>query len=51
MLTVGYINTESFLERLVSIFLMLFLSWGFAYSINSIGVIVSNMFKNQVELK
>ena len=51
MLTVGFIEPSSSFERLISVFIMLILSGGFAYSINSIGIIVQEMFKSDTELK
>ena len=51
MTTVGYIETESILEKVVSIFISLILAGIFAYSINTIGLILTEMQKDGAELK
>ena len=50
MITVGTINTGSTLEKLVSTFIMLLLAGTFAYSINTIGVILKEINKSNAEL-
>ncbi len=51
MITVGIINTQSTNEKLFSIFISILLSMTFAYSINTIGIILQDFSKDENELK
>ena len=51
MITAGYNNTDSLNEKIFSIFSVIILSSTFAYSINTIGIILQEMNKNEGELK
>ena len=51
MITVAYVDTNSPVEKFISIFLVLCLSGIFAYSINMIGIIVQQMDKGSTELR
>ena len=51
MSTVGTVNAFSTIEKMVSIVLILILASVFAYSLNSVGMILDFMFKSDVQLK
>ena len=51
MITVGHISTNSHIEKGISIFIVLVLSGIFAYSINTIGVILQELNKNDQEIR
>ena len=51
MSTIGYIQTESNFEKIIGIFVSLILAGTFAYSINTIGLILEEMHKDQSNLK
>ena len=51
MITVGHISTQSDLEKTISIFIVLILSLVFAYSINTIGMILQELNNNENDLK
>ena len=51
MITVGLMRLDSHTEKFISIGILLILSVCFAYLLNSIGKIIDNMFKSDVELR
>ena len=51
MITVGIINTNNTVEQFISIFVVLMLSGVFAYSINTIGIILKDINESSNELK
>ena len=51
MITAGHYTTDSLYEKIFSIFSVIILSSTFAYSINTIGIILQEMNKNESELK
>ena len=51
MITVGFVSTESFVDKYWGLVQMLILSSAFAYSIGSMSIILEAMYRSDEKLK